>query len=248
MAVSKKSASKKKASKKSAVKKILIKKKAAKKVLKKNEYPKVNWREYFPEPVIGVDEVGRGCLAGPVYAAAVIFKSDALSEDVTDSKLISEERREELAELILKEHHVGIGFASVEEIDELNILQASLLAMKRAVEALGVTSGHVLIDGNMKIPKLAGSFEQTTIVKGDLRAPPISAASIVAKVTRDRIMKELSGKYPQYGFEAHKGYSTAIHMESIQAHGPCDVHRKSFSGVKEFVPGYVADPTPTKSE
>lgn len=239
MAVSKKSASKKKASK-SAAKKITIKKKVAKKVLKKNEYPKVNWREYFPEPVIGVDEVGRGCLAGPVYAAAVIFKSDALNEDVTDSKLISEERREELAELIFKEHHVGIGFASVEEIDELNILQASLLAMKRAVEALGVKGGHVLIDGNMKIPNLTG-FEQTTIVKGDLRAPPISAASIVAKVTRDRIMKELSGKYPQYGFEAHKGYSTAVHMESIQTHGPCDLHRKSFSGVKEFVPGYVAE-------
>lgn len=234
MAVSKKSAAKK-----SPAKKITIKKKAAKKVAKK-AYPKVNWREYFPEPVIGVDEVGRGCLAGPVYAAAVIFKSDKLSDDVTDSKLISEERREELAELILKEHHVGIGFASVEEIDELNILQASLLAMKRAVLALGVTGGHVLIDGNMKIPNLEG-FEQTTIVKGDLRAAPISAASIVAKVTRDRLMKELSGKYPNYGFEAHKGYSTSTHMQSIVTHGPCEIHRKSFSGVKEYVPGYVAE-------
>ncbi|MDG0816520.1 ribonuclease HII [Bdellovibrio sp. PAP01] len=198
------------------------------------ELPKIMWREFSPSPIIGVDEVGRGCLAGPVYAAAVIFKSDELIDLVTDSKLISEERREELAELICKAHHVGIGHATVEEIDELNILQASLLAMKRAIEALGVKGGHVLVDGNQKIPNLQG-YEQTTIIKGDLRAAPISAASIVAKVTRDRLMKELGVQYPVYGFEAHKGYSTPIHKNSIAEHGPCIVHRKSFAGVKEHL-------------
>ena len=219
----------------SAKKKLTVKKAAAKKPAKKKVVlPKVNWREFSPHPIIGVDEVGRGCLAGPVFAAAVIMKSDELSDVLTDSKLLSEERREELAEQISIKHHVGIGSASVEEIDELNILQASLLAMKRAIEALGVKSGHVLVDGNQKIPNLVG-FEQTTLVQGDLRAAPISAASIIAKVTRDRLMAELAVQYPQYGFEAHKGYSTAIHMESIVTHGPCVVHRKSFAGVKEYI-------------
>ncbi|MBV2168724.1 MAG: ribonuclease HII, partial [Bdellovibrio sp.] len=118
------------------------------------EFPKIDWTEFSPTPVIGVDEVGRGCLAGPVYAAAVIFRSDSLNDLVTDSKLLSEKRRDELAELILKEHQVGIGSATVEEIDEINILNAALLAMKRAVEQLGVSSGHVLVDGNKKIPGL----------------------------------------------------------------------------------------------
>ncbi|CAE79957.1 ribonuclease HII (RNase HII) [Bdellovibrio bacteriovorus HD100] len=200
----------------------------------KIEFPKIEWRDFSPAPIIGVDEVGRGCLAGPVYAAAVIFKSDALNDLVTDSKLLSEKRREELADLILKEHIVGIGSASVEEIDEINILNASLLAMKRAVEKLGVKSGHVLVDGNKKIPNLKG-FEQSTIVKGDLRVAPISAASIVAKVTRDRLMKDLGVKYPHYGFEIHKGYSTPVHKQSIVDHGPCIAHRRSFAGVKEYV-------------
>ncbi|AFY01762.1 ribonuclease HII [Bdellovibrio bacteriovorus] len=200
----------------------------------KVEFPKIEWRDFSPTPIIGVDEVGRGCLAGPVYAAAVIFKSDALNDLVTDSKLLSEKRREELADLILKEHIVGIGSASVEEIDEINILNASLLAMKRAVEKLGVKSGHVLVDGNKKIPNLKG-FEQSTIVKGDLRVAPISAASIVAKVTRDRLMKDLGVKYPHYGFEIHKGYSTPVHKQSIVDHGPCIAHRRSFAGVKEYV-------------
>ncbi|QDK37887.1 ribonuclease HII [Bdellovibrio sp. NC01] len=215
----------------SAVAKKPIKKPAK----KKPELPKVEWREYSPHPIIGVDEVGRGCLAGPVYAAAVIFKSDELADQVTDSKLISEERREELAELICKHHHVGIGHATVEEIDELNILQASLLAMKRAIEALKVSTGHVLVDGNQKIPNLVG-FEQSTLIQGDLRAAPISAASIVAKVTRDRLMKELGAQYPAYGFELHKGYSTPVHKNSIVEHGPCIWHRKSFAGVKEYLP------------
>ncbi len=198
------------------------------------EFPKIEWREFSPSPIIGVDEVGRGCLAGPVYAAAVIFRSDELADLVTDSKLISEKRRDELAEQILAHHHVGIGHATVEEIDEINILNASLLAMKRAVEALGVKTGHVLVDGNKKIPNLLG-FQQTTVVKGDLRVAPISAASIVAKVTRDRLMKELGAQFPHYGFELHKGYSTPVHKESIVQNGPCIWHRRTFAGVKEYV-------------
>lgn len=199
----------------------------------------IDWRSYTKSDpsykVIGVDEVGRGCLAGPVYAAAVSFNSDVLSDLVTDSKLLSEKRREQLADEILLHHQVGIAFATVEEIDELNILQASLLAMKRAVEKLEIKSGHLLIDGNQKIPKMSGEFEQTTVVKGDLRVALISAASIVAKVTRDRLMKEMSLHYPQYGFEAHKGYSTVTHKKSIEHYGPCIHHRKTFSGVKEHL-------------
>ncbi|MBS1971835.1 MAG: ribonuclease HII [Bdellovibrionales bacterium] len=199
----------------------------------------IDWRSFCTDDsdfkIIGVDEVGRGCLAGPVYASAVSFNSDYLSDLVTDSKLLSEKRRTELSIEIQKHHHVGIGFATVEEIDELNILQASLLAMKRAVEALGFAKGHLLIDGNQKIPNMAKAFQQTTVVKGDLRVALISAASIVAKVTRDELMKNLGTTFPQYGFEAHKGYSTAVHKKSIAEHGPCKWHRKSFSGVKEHL-------------
>lgn len=199
----------------------------------------IDWRSFCTADsdykIIGVDEVGRGCLAGPVYASAVSFNSDFLSDLVTDSKLLSEKRRTELATEIQKYHNVGIGFATVEEIDELNILQASLLAMKRAVESLGLNRGHLLIDGNQKIPNMPSQFRQTTVVKGDLRVSLISAASIVAKVTRDELMKNLGVEFPHYGFEAHKGYSTAVHKKSIAEHGPCIWHRKSFSGVKEFI-------------
>lgn len=202
------------------------------------EYEKVDWHQFVPGPVVGVDEVGRGCLAGPVYAAAVCLKSDVLSELFTDSKLLSEKRREELAPQILEAHWVSIASATVEEIDELNILQASLLAMKRAVEELekqmGRQVGHVLVDGNIKIPRL--ERRQTTLIKGDLRCSPISAASIVAKVSRDRLMKELGVKHPGYGFEKHKGYASAVHRAAIISKGPLVVHRKSFSGVKEFLP------------
>lgn len=199
------------------------------------EYPLMDWKTFSPGPVIGIDEVGRGCLAGPVYAAAVSFNSDMLSDLLTDSKLLSEKRREELHVEILKHHQVGIGFATVKEIDEINILQASLLAMKRAVKELGVSSGHLLIDGNMKIPRMPKTFSQTPVVKGDLRVALISAASIVAKVTRDNWMKELSRKYPHYGFELHKGYGTSFHQESIKQHGPCKIHRRTFAGVREYL-------------
>lgn len=204
----------------------------------------VPWKEFKPSPIVGVDEVGRGCLAGPVYAAAACLRSDELSNFLTDSKLISEKRRDELAPLIMKFHWVGIGSASVLEIEQLNILQASLLAMKRAVleleRVMGCRAGHLLIDGNFKIPVSAKEnyeWQQTTLVKGDLRCAPISAASIVAKASRDQLMRDLSERFPGYGFEKHKGYASVFHRNAIAKQGPCEIHRKTFSGVKEYGTG-----------
>lgn len=201
----------------------------------------VNWLQFAPNaftPVIGVDEVGRGCLAGPVYAGAVHLRDNSLSHLLTDSKLLSEKRREELSALVRASHDFALGFATPEEIDRINILQASLLAMHRAVEELmqnlKVSSAVLLIDGTFKIASLK-KLEQHTFVKGDLRVAPISAAAIVAKVARDHLMNDLGEKFPQYGFEKHKGYSTAVHKSAIAEFGPCDEHRKSFAGVKEFV-------------
>ncbi|MGE3683794.1 MAG: ribonuclease HII [Bdellovibrionales bacterium] len=189
----------------------------------------MNWAAYSPAPVIGVDEAGRGCLAGPVVAAAVILSRQGRGV-YTDSKALSEARREELYARIQSEHQWAAGFASVEEIDRLNILQASLLAMHRAVVALRVNSGHVLVDGKFTIPQLRG-FHQTPLIKGDLRAEPVSAASIVAKVTRDRFMKQLAEAFPCYGFEVHKGYGTEAHRRALAEFGPCPQHRRGFSGV-----------------
>ena len=197
----------------------------------------INWLKIRPSPIIGVDEVGRGCLAGPVFAAAVILPVDFDCEGITDSKLISEIRRDKLSLRILECAQVGIGFASVGEIDRLNILQASFLAMSRAIEnlqvAIGHASGHVLVDGHQKIPGLEG-HRQTAIIKGDLRAHPIGAASIVAKVARDQYMRKLAEKFPVYGFEKHKGYASSLHTAAIQANGPCAQHRSTFAGVREL--------------
>ena len=192
------------------------------------------WKELTAQPVIGVDEVGRGCLAGPVFAAAVIVPFDCAIEGVTDSKLIAESRRDKIAQLIHDQANVGIGFASVGEIDRLNILNATFLAMRRAIEHLGtvVIGGHVLVDGNMRIRMLEG-FMQTPLVKGDLRAMPIAAASIVAKVARDEYMRKLALSFPVYGFEKHKGYASQHHTDAIQTHGPCVHHRSTFAGVRE---------------
>lgn len=189
----------------------------------------VDWRRYKPSPIIGCDEVGRGCLAGPVVAAAVVLKKP-IQGVFFDSKALSESRREELFELIQSEHLWAVGLASVEEIDRINILQASLLAMRRAVQALRFKGGHVLVDGKFKIPKLE-RFSQTALIQGDARVEPISAASIVAKVTRDRMMKELAGKFPHYGFEENKGYGTAKHRRALAEVGPSPHHRLSFAGV-----------------
>lgn len=197
----------------------------------------IHYLDYSPHPIVGVDEVGRGCLAGPVVASAVCLQSNLYQSEMTDSKLLSEKRREELAPLLCQAHWFGLGSASVEEIDELNILQASLLAMKRAVENLeekmGQKSGHILVDGNMKIPDL--SRKQTTIIKGDLRVLPISAASIIAKAHRDGLMRTYAQEYPQYGFEKHKGYGSESHRKAIENWGPTDIHRASFKGVKEYI-------------
>lgn len=198
---------------------------------------KIDHRLFIPAPVVGVDEVGRGCLAGPVYAGAVALKSEEILNELTDSKLISEKRRERLAPCIHAHHWTGIGIATVEEIDELNILQASLLAMQRALVDLernmGLKLGHVLVDGNQKIPGLL--TKQTTVIKGDLRCLPISAASIVAKVARDQLMRQLAKEFPVYGFEKHKGYGSESHRQAIVTHGACQHHRRSFRGVKEFI-------------
>ncbi len=199
----------------------------------KRIWEKFPW-ENLKGTVIGVDEAGRGCLAGRVYAAAVILDANQDNTIYTDSKLLSEPRREKLAAIIKSTAKYGIGYATVEEIENINIFQASMLAMKRAVENLGLTHGHLLVDGNKTIPNML-AFEQTTLVKGDLRASPISAASILAKVERDHYIYELAKKHPEYGFERHKAYATKLHRDAIKKWGPLDEHRKTFAGVKEFI-------------
>ena len=184
--------------------------------------------------VIGVDEVGRGPLAGPVVAAAVAFVkpvSESWWEEIKDSKKLSALKREALAESILNNAQTGIGQAEVSEIENLNILQASLLAMKRAVMALGVSleNAHVVVDGKFLIPELYAK-EQQAFVKGDGLVHSIAAASILAKVTRDRLMKVYAQTFPMYGFDAHKGYGTSAHILAIKQHGLSAIHCPSFCG------------------
>lgn len=193
----------------------------------------VDWRMYGYDLVAGVDEAGRGCLAGPVFSAAVILKPDFSLPKLTDSKLLTAETRDELAITIKKEaaaYCVAIG--TVREIEEINILQASLLSMRRAVEGLKLKPEMVLIDGNKKI---GGPWLQDTLVKGDLRCLPISAASILAKTARDDFMAKLDKKYPGYDLAAHKGYPTPIHKKAISQLGVSPCHRKTFAGVKEHL-------------
>lgn len=196
------------------------------------KYPSVNWKHFHPQPVIGVDEAGRGCLAGPVFSAAVILKSD---DKYPDSKQVSPERRKELADIIMNKHIFAIGTADVNEIEDLNILQAALLSMKKALLQLPIQKGHVLVDGRSLIPDLPKFFRQTAFIKGDQRLSPIAAASIIAKVKRDEWISRQDKKYPQYGFSIHKGYPTAQHRKAIARHGPCPLHRRYFTGVKEYI-------------
>ena len=180
--------------------------------------------------IAGVDEVGRGPLAGPVVAAAVILDPGSPIEGLMDSKKLSEKRREELAQEIRQKALAwAIARAEVEEIDTMNILQASLLAMQRAVEQLPVTPQHVLVDGN-RCPQLSYSVE--AIVRGDDLVPAISAASIIAKVARDREMMEMAQRFPGYGFDGHKGYPTKMHIQALNTLGVCPIHRRSFGPVK----------------
>ena len=182
--------------------------------------------------VAGVDEAGRGPLAGPVVAAAVMLDDRAPIRGLADSKTLSPRARERLYEEILaKALCCRIAQASVDEIDRLNILQATLLAMRRAVEGLRLRPQLVLVDGN-RPPTLVVPVR--TIVKGDAKVACISAASILAKVHRDRLCAELHARHPQYGFDGHKGYPTPQHLEALRTHGPCRAHRRSFAPVREW--------------
>jgi len=179
----------------------------------------------------GVDEVGRGPLAGAVVAAAVILDPASPIEGLNDSKKLTEKKRERLSkEIKEKALSWALGRAEVEEIDEINILQASLLAMKRAIEALPVTPEYALIDGN-KCPDINVACE--AVIKGDSRVAAISAASILAKVSRDHEMIELDQQYPGYGLAKHKGYPTAVHMKALKEQGVSNIHRRSFRPVRE---------------
>lgn len=182
-------------------------------------------RRTFPV-ICGVDEAGRGPLAGDVYAAAVILSDGVLIDYLNDSKKISESRREKLYdEIISRADAYCVATASVQEIDELNILGATMLAMRRAVEGLGKAPDLALVDGN-RLPELSCKAE--CVIKGDATSASIAAASVLAKVSRDRYMKEIAVKYPQYCFEQHKGYGTKLHCEMLKKYGPSEVHRRTF--------------------
>ncbi|MBM7701847.1 ribonuclease HII [Metabacillus iocasae] len=183
------------------------------------------------EWIAGVDEVGRGPLAGPVVAAAVILPKDFYLPGLTDSKKVSEQKREAYYETIMnKAMAVGIGIIEASIIDEINIYEATKKAMQQAVETLSFSPQYLLIDA-MKLPNV--NIPQVSIIKGDATSISIAASSIIAKVTRDRMMKELGEKYPAYGFEKHMGYGTSQHLEAIDTHGVLEQHRKSFAPIKD---------------
>ena len=182
--------------------------------------------------VAGVDEAGRGPLAGPVVAAAVVLDANHPIAGIDDSKKLTPKKRERLFdELQNQAVAVGVGLAGPDEIDRINILQASLLAMQRAVDDMKLQPDYLLIDGLFTIPSV---LPQKPITKGDSRSASIAAASIVAKVTRDRLMQTYHATYPQYGFAGHKGYPTQAHKDAIRRFGCCPIHRRTFKGVKEY--------------
>jgi ribonuclease HII len=196
----------------------------------------------MPGLIAGVDEAGRGPLAGPVVAAAVILDERKPIAGLADSKTLTALRRERLYdEIMAKSICCAIAEASAIEIDQINILQATLLAMRRAVDGLRLRPHLVLVDGN-RLPPLAIRAE--TLVKGDAKVAAIAAASILAKVYRDRWCADLHAQYPQYGFDAHKGYGTALHLAALREHGPCPQHRKTFRPVTEAMPS-TAQPVQT---
>ena len=183
--------------------------------------------------IAGVDEAGRGPLAGPVVSAAVILPPGFFAGGITDSKQLTANRREQLFEHIYAgATAVGIGIVDALEIDRINILQATKLSMVMALANLGARTDYVLIDGNFGIQS---PLPQQSIVKGDARSVSIAAASIVAKVSRDRLMLRYHEEYPQFGFDRHKGYPTKAHKAAIAHHGPCPIHRRSFKGVAEHI-------------
>lgn len=181
----------------------------------------------------GIDEAGRGPLAGPVVAAAVILLYSTVIEGINDSKKLSEKKRDFLFwEIVATAKAIGVGIISEEEIDEINILNASKLAMIRAVEDLIIKPSILLIDA-LTLP--ISGYKQIPIIKGDTLSASIAAASIIAKVTRDSIMKRFDIEYPQYGFLSHKGYGTKLHMEKLKQYGPCPIHRKTFEPVSSMI-------------
>jgi ribonuclease HII len=184
--------------------------------------------------IAGIDEAGRGPLAGPVVAAAVILPEGLMIPGVDDSKKLTEQKREKLFEVIMgRAISVGIGIVDPDVIDRINILQATRLAMLKAVEQLTPQPDYLLIDG---ITRINSSIPQKTVKKGDSLSLSIAAASIIAKVTRDRLMVEMDHMYPGYGLAGHKGYGSALHMEAIRRLGPSPIHRLTFGGVKEHIP------------
>jgi ribonuclease HII len=197
--------------------------------------PDFSFEDIIDGLACGVDEVGRGPLAGPVVAAAVVIRRDtmpaAVLAQINDSKTLSATKREYLFNMIRDHAHVSIAECSVAEIDSINILQASLLAMKKAVETLDITCAAALIDGN-KAPKL--QIKAQTIVKGDAKSLSIAAASIVAKHYRDRLMEKYAIEFPHYGWEKNAGYGTAYHLKAIEIHGITPHHRLSFRPISEF--------------
>ena len=183
--------------------------------------------------IAGVDEAGRGPLAGPVVAAAVILDPENIPDGLNDSKKLTEKKRETLFEAIFASAHVGWCSASPAQIDTMNIRGATLYAMTQAVSALPMTADAVLIDGRDVPPDLMDRGQ--ALIKGDARSVSIAAASIIAKVIRDRMMKQAAGQFPQYGFEKHKGYGSKAHRDAIAEHGPCPIHRRSFAPIKDMV-------------
>jgi ribonuclease HII len=184
-------------------------------------------------PVAGLDEAGRGPLAGPVAAAAVILDPDRLPKGLADSKVLTGDEREALYERILSRAlAVAVGFSPAGEIDRINIRQATFAAMRRALHALPLRASHALVDGNDLPPTFHCPGE--TIIKGDATSMSIAAASIVAKVTRDRLMRRMHEAYPGYGFDRHMGYGTKAHLDAIRAHGHCAIHRVSFAPFRQL--------------
>lgn len=197
------------------------------------EYEQHLWQTGIKN-IAGIDEAGRGPLAGPVVAAAVIFdEHSGIIEGINDSKRLTPKKREALYDVIMENaKSVGVGIVDSEEIDRINILQATYKAMRKSVGRLNVKPDHLLIDGKPIPDKI---YPSTAIVGGDTKCYSIAAASIIAKVYRDRLMRELDTVFPHYGFAKHKGYGTKQHRNAIEKYGPCPIHRKSFAGVKEYV-------------
>lgn len=193
----------------------------------------MDWLEFEKEALLkgykavcGVDEAGRGPLAGPVCAATVILPEGVIIDGVNDSKKLSEKKRESLFDVIREQAlSYSIAYATVDEIEEINILNATMLAMRRAIDGLDIKADYAMIDGN-KIPPI--DIDAECIVKGDAKSMSIACASILAKVSRDRLLYKYAEEYPMYGFDKHKGYGTKVHREAILKYGPCPYHRKSF--------------------